>query len=78
MLKYNENNHIFIAVFAIVAAVGSMMSFSFIHQANAAPGTPKIANGQAEFHSNPNAFNQGTLGASYHHTPVNQPCSIAC
>jgi hypothetical protein len=65
-----------LAIVAIlVAGLGALASLIPIHQASAAPGAPKYANGSPS--PNSNAFNQGTSHA-YSQTPANQPCSTHC
>ena len=44
---------------------------------SAAPGAPKIANGEGSSHSDDDARNQGTSHA-FSKTPANEPCSVYC
>ena len=68
-------------VLAIVAIVtvglGAVASLVPIQQASAAPGAPKVANGQGSSNSDDSASNQGTSHA-FTQTPANEPCSVYC
>jgi len=68
-----------IAILTIVAilAAGVVASLIPIQQSSAAPGSPKVANGEGSSNSNSHAYNDGTAHA-YSQTPANQPCSTHC
>jgi len=59
----------------VVAVLMSIMVVAMAAPAFAAPGSPKIANGNPS--PNEHAFNQGTDNA-FQQTPDNQPCATQC
>ena len=67
-----------LAIVAILAVgLGAVASLVPIQQASAAPGSPKVANGEGSSNSDDSSRNQGTSHA-FSKTPANEPCSVFC